>query len=700
MMKSSEREERVRGVAYSVESHFKRLILDPCGCFNIGVVTDVLSSVAALSQSVDDCTDTVQIVGTTQAPNQIDIPLGTVCVECVVNGEVVSDPTTTFLIGNSPITSLDGGVLVVDDTSMTFQASPALTLRCVSGSGAVRQASVYLDVYLPPIITGATTVNEGGRLFLTCDSTNSNREPLSQWFDKDGQMVSSSGVLNIPNIMRSQAGSYTCRTSPPNLDNSTSTTVTVVVQSLPQSVDDCTATVQIVQIVGTTQAPNQIDIPLGTVCVQCVVNGEIDTATTTTFLIGNSSIQEVVDNGVLVIDDTNMTFQASPALTLRCVSGSGAVRQASVYLDVYLPPIITGATTVNEGGRLFLTCDSTNSNREPLSQWFDKNGQMVSSSGVLNIPNIMRSQAGSYTCQTSPPNLDNSTSTTVTVGVQCLFTALSQSVDDCIATVQIVGTAQAPNQIDIPLGTVCVECVVNGEVVSDPTTTFLIGNSPITSLDGGVLVVDDTSMTFQASPALTLQCVSGSGAVRQASVYLDVYLPPIITGATTVNEGGVLLLTCDSANSNREPPSQWFDKDGQMVSSSGVLNIPNIMRSQAGNYTCQTSPPNLDNSTSTIVTVVVQYLPTASTTSTSTDTRATGVAVVISTIVSVLVSLPVGVAIGSFLFAIRRGGERGERKKKKKEEFGGAIYEEPVHSVKTAIPLSENQAYGQVSSQR
>ena len=73
---------------------------------------------------------------------------------------------------------------------------------------------------------------------------------------------------------------------------------------------------------------------------------------------------------------------------------------------------------------------------------------------------------------------------------------------------------------------------------------------------------------------------------------------------------------------------------------------------------------------------------------------------VISTIVSVLVSLPVGVAIGSFLFAIRRGGERGERKKKKKEEFGGAIYEEPVHSVETAIPLSENQAYGQVSSQR
>ena len=100
--------------------------------------------------------------------------------------------------------------------------------------------------------------------------------------------------------------------------------------------DDCIATVQ---IVGTAQAPNQIDIPLGTVCVECVVNGQVDTSTTT-FLIGNSPIQGVVDNGVLVIDDTNMTFQASPALTLQCVSGSGAVRQASVYLDGMSPMFV------------------------------------------------------------------------------------------------------------------------------------------------------------------------------------------------------------------------------------------------------------------------------------------------------------------------------------------------------------------------
>ena len=69
--------------------------------------------------------------------------------------------------------------------------------------------------------------------------------------------------------------------------------------------------------------------------------------------------------------------------------------------------------------------------------------------------------------------------------------------------------------------------------------------------------------------------------------------------------------------------------------------------------------------------------------------------------ITLLVSLPVGVVIGS-CGTIRRGGERGERKRKRKkrEELVAAIYEEPVHSVETAIPLSENQAYGQVSTQR
>ena len=85
-----------------------------------------------------------------------------------------------------------------------------------------------------------------------------------------------------------------------------------------------------------------------------------------------------------------------------------------------------------------------------------------------------------------------------------------------------------------------------------------------------------------------------------------VFLPPIITGDTTVNEGDTLSLSCDSSNSHQLPPVQWIDEDGGIVSNSAFLEFTNIMRSQAGTYTCRTIPPNPDNSTSSSVTVVVQ----------------------------------------------------------------------------------------------
>ena len=87
-----------------------------------------------------------------------------------------------------------------------------------------------------------------------------------------------------------------------------------------------------------------------------------------------------------------------------------------------------------------------------------------------------------------------------------------------------------------------------------------------------------------------------------------VYQPPIITGDTTVNEGGTLSLNCDSSNSNGLPPVQWFYQTNDVVSNAALLTLPDIMRSQAGNYTCQTLPPNPDNSRSSSVDVVVQCM--------------------------------------------------------------------------------------------
>ena len=90
-------------------------------------------------------------------------------------------------------------------------------------------------VFLPPIIMGDATVNEGDTLSLSCDSSNSHQLPHLQWVNETGEIVSSSALLEFTNIMRSQAGTYTCRTTPPNPDNSTSSSLTVVVQCKTQS---------------------------------------------------------------------------------------------------------------------------------------------------------------------------------------------------------------------------------------------------------------------------------------------------------------------------------------------------------------------------------------------------------------------------------------------------------------------------------
>lgn len=97
-------------------------------------------------------------------------------------------------------------------------------------------------------------------------------------------------------------------------------------------------------------------------------------------------------------------------------------------------------------------------------------------------------------------------------------------------------------------------------------------------------------------------------ATTEKIIHHAVFRPPIITGETTINEGGTLSLNCDSSNSNQEPLVKWLNKDSMVVSMYAQLKISNILRSQAGNYSCQTFPPNFHNSTTSSVTVVVQCM--------------------------------------------------------------------------------------------
>ena len=73
----------------------------------------------------------------------------------------------------------------------------------------------------------------------------------------------------------------------------------------------------------------------------------------------------------------------------------------------------------------------------------------------------------------------------------------------------------------------------------------------------------------------------------------------------------------------------------------------------------------------------------------------TAVAVALTLVVTILVVMPVGVVIGccGMWWMMKRGGGGGVEKREM-----GAIYEEPVAAVETAIPLSHNEAYGHIPS--
>jgi hypothetical protein len=152
--------------------------------------------------------------------------------------------------------------------------------------------------------------------------------------------------------------------------------------------------------------------------------------------------------------------------------------------------------------------------------------------------------------------------------------------------------------------------VFNGLVATDGT--FQIDNTNIDSSKGrvvnGVLVVFDTESVFNTVAAIDIQCTSAQG-IHSGLVFLMIFLPPIITGGTIVNEGNGVVLNCDTTNSRPRPSVQWFNPAGQLVSTERMLIVLVILRNQTGVYTCVANQPNTGLNMSSTVDVIVQFAP-------------------------------------------------------------------------------------------
>ena len=101
--------------------------------FAVFLYTSLLVSLLVHSQDLgpEDCTTNVSL-----STGTIEIPPGTVCVECIVNGEVVDD--AQFQLQGSNIDPSKGrtvdGVLILFETEDVFVPNATPILRCSSSS--------------------------------------------------------------------------------------------------------------------------------------------------------------------------------------------------------------------------------------------------------------------------------------------------------------------------------------------------------------------------------------------------------------------------------------------------------------------------------------------------------------------------------------------------------------------------------------
>ena len=191
------------------------------------------------------------------------VPNGTVCFECVP--DYFSLPLT-FIIRDKIVNSsyplahtkntADADILVVPKTEKVFRTSSATTVQCCEttetsecATGEITlnlQVAVFLYfgkfnkscsllLSLPlhplefnrPLISGETTVSEGGTLYLSCDGSNSDPLPTLHWVSPDGETVSDTGQLVIMDITRNRRGMYSCVVTLPHSNMTLNTTVNV-----------------------------------------------------------------------------------------------------------------------------------------------------------------------------------------------------------------------------------------------------------------------------------------------------------------------------------------------------------------------------------------------------------------------------------------------------------------------------------------
>ncbi|XP_064396706.1 hemicentin-1-like isoform X2 [Halichondria panicea] len=168
--------------------------------------------------------------------------------------------------------------------------------------------------------------------------------------------------------------------------------------------------------------------------------------------------------------------------------------------------------------------------------------------------------------------------------------------------------------INASLATSCIRCIIAGQFMTDiqwiaqsnMILTDGMNGVSVTSMPG-VLVITDADAFFLLGIPVSLQCGGASDSIYPAGLFAPIVSIP---DNGVVTEGGDIRLSCISIN-NRPGTfqRQWYNPVGEPFSTFQIPQLSNVLRDQAGVYTCRLTSLQNGDFLEDSGTLIVNYMP-------------------------------------------------------------------------------------------
>ncbi|XP_067659130.1 basement membrane-specific heparan sulfate proteoglycan core protein-like isoform X2 [Haliotis asinina] len=431
-----------------------------------------------------------------------------------------------------------------------------------------------------------TRIGASVRFICVAISYNTEANYILSW-TKNGaglpeKAVDQNGVLVIPNIQPEDEGTYTCTGSD------------------AYGVDRVTA---VVSIAGREEPPvariepRYLQVNVGdSIEFRCIA--ESSPPSTIVWTRGESGPlpdYATVENGVFRIPSVRKSDEAEYYCKATNPAGMSTVRTILYVTGTAPEPEVTivirrTQVTAIVGTTVTLECYSQNGGDVILVWSRERQGLPSGSSqdnGILTLPNVQPSYAGSYLCTGTTP--------TGKTGVGRTTLTIEPGVEREAPTVTIDEKMQV-----IPSGTTgTIRCVVTG--IPKPTITWKrargeLSSNHVVSQNGEILRITQASMADRGVYICLAESVAGR-AMASAMIDVERREMPVVelypANSVTIRNGASALFQCRVTGGTPSPTVTWtrvgdepFTSTTDVMDENGVIMFKGVTGDEQGSYVC------------------------------------------------------------------------------------------------------------------